>query len=263
MPARRRQRIRALIGVAVAIGIWEIFAAAGVPGRQFLASVPDVATALGRSAGRLARALGGTLETWAIAVVIAVAAAFVLGVLVAAVPLLDDLSEWVIRSSRSIPALALIPIAILLFGLTTTMEAILVVAAGFWPVFVNTVYAVRANRVEYREKARALKMTRVRFYRKVVIPASLPMVASGTRVSISLCMAATIAVELVIGYGGLGGLVLNAQQDSDTALIYAGVVVGGAAGWLLNLLFTAGQRRTLRWAYRAQAGAGPAGGAQR
>lgn len=258
---RWRRRLRALIGIAVAIGIWEAFAAAGVPGPRFLASVPQVARSLGGSAGQLARALGGTLETWALALVIAFAAAVILGVVIAAVPLLDQLTEWIVRSTRSIPALALIPIAILIFGLTNTMEAILVVAAAFWPIFVNVVYGVRKNQAEYREKAQALKMSRPLFYRKIVLPASAPMIASGTRVAIGLSMSATIAVELVVGYGGLGGLVLNAQQASDTPLIYAGVVVGGAAGWLLNLVFTAGQRRSLRWAYRAMGGPGLAGGA--
>jgi ABC-type proline/glycine betaine transport system permease subunit len=104
------------------------------------------------------------------------------------------------------------------------------VAAAFWPVFVNVVYGVRRNRVEYREKAQALKMNRWRFYRQVVVPASAPMIASGTRAAIGLPMAATIAVELVVGYGG--GLVLNAEQTNDTPLIYAGVIVGGADGWL-------------------------------
>lgn len=243
-----------------AIGVWEILAASGTPGPRYLASVPAVAAALGRSPGALARALGGTLQTWAIAIAISFSAAVILGVIIAAVPTLDQLAEWVVRSTRSIPALALIPIAILLFGLTTTMEAVLVVAAAFWPIFVNVVYGVRRNRVEYRDKAQALKMKRWRYYRQVVVPASAPMIASGTRAAISLAMAATIAVELVVGYGGLGGLVLNAQQTNDTPLIYAGVVVGGAAGWLLNLLFTYGQRRSLRWAYRGATAMGAEAG---
>lgn len=253
-------RVRPLIGVLAAIGVWEILASAGVPGPRYLASVSAVAASLGHSSGALARALGGTLETWAIAIVIAFSAAVILGVIVAAVPTLHQLAEWVVRSTRSIPALALIPIAILLFGLTTTMEAVLVVAAAFWPIFVNVVYGVRRNRVEYREKAQALKMRRWRYYRQVVVPASAPMIASGTRAAIGLSMAATIGVELVVGYGGLGGLVLNAQQTNDTPLIYAGVVVGGVAGWLLNLLFAYGQQRSLRWAYRGASALGGGAG---
>lgn len=253
-------RVRPLVGVLAAIGVWEILTSAGVLSTRYLASVPAVAVALGRSPGELASALGGTLQTWAIAIVISFTAAVILGVVVAAVPTLDQSAEWVVRSTRSIPALALIPIAILLFGLTTTMEAVLVVAAAFWPIFVNVVYGVRRNRVEYREKAEALKMTRWRFYRRVVVPASAPMIASGARAAIGLSMAATIAVELVVGYGGLGGLVLDAQQTDDTPLIYAGVVVGGAAGWLLNLLFAYGQRRVLGWAYRGSTAQGGGAG---
>lgn len=254
------RRLRPLAGVLVAIGVWEILVASGALGPRYLASVPAVATSLGHSPGALASALGGTLQTWAIAIVISFGVAVTLGVIVAAVPTLDQLAEWIVRSTRSIPALALIPIAILLFGLTTTMEAVLVVAAGFWPIFVNVVYGVRRNRVEYRENAKALKMGRWRFYRRVVVPASAPMIASGTRAAIGLSMAATIAVELVVGYGGLGGLVLNAQQTNDIPLIYAGVVVGGTAGWLLNLLFAYGQQRSLRWAYRGTAALGGAAG---
>lgn len=256
---RWQRRARSLIGVAAAIAVWEILALAHTPGPRFLASVPSVAAALGRSAGTLASALGGTLEVWVIAVAIAFTAAVVLGVIVAAVPVLDWLTEWLVRSTRSIPALALIPVAILLLGLTDTMEAVLVVAAAFWPIFVNVLYGVRRNRTEYREKALALKMGRWRFYRTVVVPASAPMIASGTRAAIGLSMAATIAVELVVGYGGLGGLVLTAEQDSNTALIYAGVVVGGAAGWAVNQLFTIAQRRAMRWAYRAEPGGRPPG----
>jgi NitT/TauT family transport system permease protein len=240
-----------VVGVAVAVGPWEVLALADAPGPQFLASVPAVARALGDSAGALGRALLGTLGVWATAVGISFVGAAVLGVVVAAVPLLDGLSEWIVRSTRSIPALALIPIAILVLGLTQTMEAVLVVAAAFWPIFVNVVYGVRRYRVEHREMAAALKLPRRRFYGRIVLPATAPMASSGLRAAIGLAMAATVAVELVVGYGGLGGLVLNAEQSSNTPLIYAGVLVGGAAGWLLNLLFVGGQRRLLPWAYRS------------
>lgn len=246
------RRARPWIGALLAVGIWELVAATRAAGPQFLASVPSVARTIASSGGELGRALGGTLQVWAIALCISFVAAVVLGVVVAALPVLDHLSEWLVRSSRSIPALALIPITILLFGLTTTMEAVLVIAAAFWPIFVNTVYGVRRYRIEYREKALALKLKRWRFYRKIVVPASAPMIASGTRAAIGLSLAATIAVELVVGYGGLGGLVLNGQQDGNTPLIYAGVLIGGVAGWLVNVLFAAAQRRLLHWAYRQQ-----------
>jgi ABC-type nitrate/sulfonate/bicarbonate transport system permease component len=248
-----RRRARPVLGALGAIGIWEAVAASHAAGPQFLASVPAVAQVFGHSFGALARALGETLEVWAIALSISFVAAVSAGIVVGAAPFLDELSEWLVRSTRSIPALALIPITVLLFGLTTTMEAILVVAAAFWPIFVNTLYAIRRNRVEHREKALALKLRRLRYYRKIVVPASAPMIASGTRAAMGLSMAATIAVELVVGYGGLGGLVLNGQQVGNTPLIYAGVLVGGAAGWLANVAFAAGQRRLLAWAYRTNA----------
>ncbi|MDA8034267.1 MAG: ABC transporter permease subunit [Actinomycetota bacterium] len=250
MTRRVPRRARPWVGALVAIGIWELVAVTNAAGPQFLASVPAVARVAGDSPGELLRALGGTLQVWAIALAISFVGAVVLGIVVASLPLLDQLGEWVVRSSRSVPALALIPVTILLFGLTTTMEAILVVAAAFWPIFVNTAYAVRRYRVEHREKARALQLRRWSFYRRIVVPASAPMIASGTRAAIGLSMAATIAVELVVGYGGLGGLVLTAEQAGNTPLIYAGVLLGGLAGWLVNRLFVAGQQRLLAWAYR-------------
>ena len=103
MTRRVPRRARPWVGALVAIGIWELVAVTNAAGPQFLASVPAVARVAGASPGELLAALGGTLQVWAIALAISFVGAVVLGIVVASLPLLDQLGEWVVRSSRSVP----------------------------------------------------------------------------------------------------------------------------------------------------------------
>jgi ABC-type nitrate/sulfonate/bicarbonate transport system permease component len=243
--------VRQVSGVGIAVLLWEAVTATQIVGPDYLASPLDVATAIVTSAVPLLAALLGTLKTWALGLAVATLGGTVLGVASAATPVIDGTTEWLVRSLRSVPSLAFIPIAILFLGVTDQMQAGLVAVAAFWPVFINAQHATRQIKSAYVETARTLHLPRATFHRRITLPAVLPMISSGVRTSIGLGMAATISVELVIGYGGLGGYVLNAQQSSNIPLAYAGVVVGGIAGWLLNLLFSAFEHRWLHWNYRS------------
>jgi ABC-type nitrate/sulfonate/bicarbonate transport system permease component len=242
---------RRLGGVAIVIGIWELVAVIGHVGSDFLPTVPSVATALVHSRGSLLSGLGGTLAIWGIGLAIATVAGVVLGMAVGALAPLAALTDWCVRGLRVLPSLALIPVAILVLGVTYRMQVALVAAAAFWPIFVNAEYAVRQIDRAYLESARALNLSPLRLCRSVVLPASLPLISSSVRTAIGLAMAIVISVELVVGEGGLGGLVLTAQQNLNTPLMYAGIVVGGTAGWLLNLAYDACERRYLHWNFRS------------
>lgn len=243
--------------MVVAILLWEAVTATRLVGPDYLSSPTDVAAALATSIVPLLAALLGTLQTWALGLGVATLGGAILGIASATNPVVDGTTDWLVRSLRSVPSLAFIPVAILLLGVTNQMQAALVAVAAFWPVFVNAQHAARQIKATHVETARSLNLGRATFYRRITLPAVLPMISSGVRTSIGLAMAATISVELVIGYGGLGGYVLEAQQSTNTPLAYAGVVLGGCTGWLLNLLFTAFERRWLHWNYRVEDAARP------
>jgi len=161
---------------------------------------------------------------------------------------------------RPLPSLALIPIAILLAGLSTRMTAGLVAFAAFWPVFINTRYATRQVDPQLLDTGRALGFGRWELIWRVVVPSVAPAVATGVRVAAGVAIVVTISVELVAGTGGLGGYVLKEEQGGSTtamAAMYAGIVVGGLLGWLLSYGIGAVARRALRWDTAAGARAVP------
>jgi ABC-type nitrate/sulfonate/bicarbonate transport system permease component len=256
--ARRRlspravRRMRMLGGVAVAVGVWELVSVSGVVTSAALASVGATSAAIADHAGSLARAAGQTLEAWAVGLAVATLAGVVLGALVGRSRIAEAFTETLVRMMRPLPSLALIPIAILVAGLGLKMTAGLVAFTSFWPIFINTRYGVHQVDRLFLETAQTLELRRLSLMGRVVLPAAAPLIASGLQVAVSLALVVTVSVELVGGTGGIGSYVLAAQQGNAVPDMYAGIIVGGLLGWLLNTGFAALSLRALPWANRRE-----------
>ncbi len=242
-----RRRGRALIGIAIAIGVYAAITSTGLVDTQQVPTIPAIARGLGDSWHELLSSVGTTLESWAIGLAIASAAGAVLGLAVGLSNWLDDATDIIVRMMRPMPSLALIPVAILIAGLGTKMTAGLVAFASFWPVFINARYAVRQVEPRLLDTARVLGLPRFQQVRRVIVPATAPAIVTGISVSVALALVVTVSVELVAGTGGLGSFVLVAQQAGATGQMYAAILVGGLVGWLLNALFKAASGAVLPW----------------
>jgi len=252
-----RRWARPLAGVVLAVGLWALLTQTGLLSTKEFPTVQAIAAALATSAGPLAASLAATVESLLIGLAIASTAGAVLGLAVGSSVWADAATDGIVRMMRPLPSLALIPIAILLAGLSTKMTVGLVAFAAFWPVFINTRYATRQVEPQLLDTGRALGFGRWELIWRVVVPSVAPAVATGVRVAAGVATVVTISVELVAGTGGLGGYVLNEQQGGSTAAMYAGIVVGGLVGWLLSYGIGAVARRALRWDAAAGARAVP------
>ena len=247
-----RRAARQLGGVVVAVGVWEVVSLSGAVTNQALASVNDTAAAIWTHAGSLFGAGGATLEAWAVGLAIATTAGIVLGTVVGRSKIAEASTEILVRMMRPLPSLALIPIAILAFGLGLKMTAGLVAFTSFWPIFINTRYGVRQVDNLFIETGRMLDLKGASMLVRVIIPCAAPLIASGIQVAFGLALVVTVSVELVGGTGGIGSFVLQAQQANEVPLMYAGIVAGGKLGWLLNIASTAVSTRLLPWADRRE-----------
>ena len=241
---------RGVLGVVVALLVWELLYATHAVSGQYLPSVQTTLSALGNNADSITSAAGTTLKAAVIGTIIGGLVGAVVGMLSGYYRVLGDLTEWIVRSFRSIPSLAFIPVGILFFGLSATMVTWLVALACVWPVLVNTRYAARSLPREYRESSVVLHLSKLQFLTRVVLPACTPSLVSGLKTSIAIGLVATISAELIVGTGGLGGLATTAQQTPDIGLVYAVIVVGGWLGWLITWLIGLGETRLLAWNYR-------------
>lgn len=148
---------------------------------------------------------------------------------------------------RPIPPLAWIPLAILWLGLGDAAKIMVIVIAAFVPNVINTSTGVRGIEATTFEAAHMLGTPHWRLVSEVLIPASLPAIFTGLRLSLQAAWTTLVAAELVGALAGIG-LVLNvAQQDIYPAMILSAMLVVGVLGWLMTHLLGLVERHALAW----------------
>lgn len=192
-------------------------------------------------------ALRDTLVQWGLGLAIAVVAGIAVGVLLGSVPLLRRALSSTIEFLRPIPSVALVPLAVLLFGTQLRSALLLVVYASFWQVLIQTMYGVADVDPVADDTARSYGLGRWGRIRHVLWPTAQPYVATGVRLSASVALILAITAELVIGSPGLGREIAAAQSGGAVALSYGLIMVTGLLGLLVNVGVRAVERRVLRW----------------
>ena len=244
--------MRALLGVAGLLGfglLLELAPRAGIVPARYAPPTSEILGALADQTGRAEfwQALGDTLRTWATGLAIAVAAGVLLGMVIGASPLLRALTASTIEFLRPIPSVALIPLAVVLYGATRASTLILVVYAAFWQVLVQVLHGVADVDPVARDTARSYRMGRLAQARWLVWPTALPYAVTGMRLAASVALILAITGELVIGSPGLGREIAVAQTSGAVAPMYALVVVTGVIGVLANVAARLAERRVLSW----------------
>lgn len=175
-----------------------------------------------------------------------------LALLAARFPLFEAIVDPLVEFLRPISAIAWIPIAILLFGVSKGVPIFLIFYAALFPIFVNTLDGIRRIDPNLVQAARMLGASRRLVITHVVLPAALPAVLAGARLSLGVAWMAMVAGELVGAEAGLGWRILWHQEffamDKVMATIVAIGVLGYAADAALRLL----QAHVLRWNAKAE-----------
>ena len=155
--------------------------------------------------------------------------------------------EPLIEFLRPLPVPGIIPPLILLLGIDDKMKIFVVAFSAFFPVVINTAQGVHAADPTLVATARTFRHGRLRVMRSIILPASLPYIFSGLRISLALALIVTIVAEMISGSQGLGHYLITMQYAMRAADMYAGVILIAAAGYLLNLAFLAVEHRVLHW----------------
>lgn len=238
-----------LAGVLALILMLELLPRTGVVDPRFLPPFSEVFAALvdRLATGDFWSALGSTLTTWAIGLAAAMVSGIVVGIVVGTVPALREATASTIEFLRPIPSVALIPLAVLLYGTGREATLLLVVYASFWQVLVQVLYGVQDVDPVARDTARSYRFSVWTQARTVIWPTALPYVVTGFRLAATVALILTVTGELIIGTPGVGQLIQVAQSSGAVASMYALVVVTGLLGVIVNLATRALERRILRW----------------
>ncbi|OIJ64469.1 ABC transporter permease [Streptomyces mangrovisoli] len=236
-------------GLAVFLALGEAVPRLGLVKEQYFPPTSRIASALADELGDGAfwSALGDTLTGWALGLAIAVVAGVVAGVLLSVVPYLREATASTIEFLRPIPSVALIPLAVLLYGTELRSVLLLVVYASFWQVLIQTLYGVQDVDPVAEETARSYGLGTWARVRHVLWPTALPYVMTGVRLAAAVALILAITAELVIGAPGLGQQIAVAQTSQAVPEMYALVVVTGLLGLLVNVGARTVERRALAW----------------
>ena len=166
---------------------------------------------------------------------IAVALAVPLGLLIGWFPVARDMGEILIDTFRPIPPLAWIPLAVLWFGLSPASAIFIIVIGGFFPTLVATVAGVRGVDRGLLEAAYTLgSVSSFDLFRRVVLPAALPSIMTGIRISAGLAWMSVVAAEMIAIDSGLGYMILNARQIFRPDVVVTGMAVIGLIGYAMD-----------------------------
>ncbi|TDC40316.1 ABC transporter permease [Micromonospora sp. KC213] len=238
-----------VVGLAGFLVAWQLVPTLGLINPQYLPYVTDVLARLAEEFVDLAfwRRLGSTMTSWAIGLAVATSAAVVLGTIVGLVPVLRRATHTMVEFLRPIPSVALIPLAVLMFGIQPQAALVIIVYASFWQVFVQVIYGVADVDAVARDTARSFGLTRREQLSHLVLPTALPYLMTGLRLAAAVALILAITAEMVIGNPGLGRMIELSRSSGDAVGLYALVVVTGLLGLLVNLVFRFVERRALSW----------------
>lgn len=187
----------------------------------------------------LTRLLGG----WAIAAVIGISVGIALG----RIGWLVDFVGPLLHFLRAVPPPALLPVFIVILGLSTTMQLAVIAFGVIWPILLNTIDGARSVEGTQVDTARVFRVSPLRRLFGVVLPAASPKIFAGLRISLSLALILMVISELIGTTDGLGRALEDAKGEFSIADMWAVVVLLGILGYVLNALLLAVEHRVLRW----------------
>lgn len=246
------RRSTVLLGVAGVLGfvaLWEAISRAGIVDSTYLPPFSRVAVEMAELLGTGAfwSALGSTMLSWAIGLTISLVAGVVLGIAIGSSRFLRTWTSSTIEFLRPIPSVALIPIAIVVFSITSSATIFIVVWACFWVILVHVTSGVADVDPVARATARSYGLGwswRARF---VTWPTTLPYLMTGVRMSGTIALVVAITIELVVGTPGLGNLLARNQSAGNVVTVYALALLTGFLGLTLNAAMQAVERAALSW----------------
>jgi sulfonate transport system permease protein len=172
---------------------------------------------------------------------------FVLGILNGLSPISAKLLDTTLQMVRNIPILALVPLAILWFGIGESAKIFLISLGVFFPVYLNTYHGIRNVDAGLIEMARTYGLRGPKLFFQVIFPGALPSILVGLRYALGIMWLVLIVAEMVSSSSGIGYMTMNARDDMQTNIVVLGILIYALLGKLADIFAYGLERRFLRW----------------
>jgi sulfonate transport system permease protein len=237
------------VGPLVLVGLWCLASATGVLDPRTLSEPWTVVSTAGDliESGRLQESLIASAVTAGLGLAIGVVAGTTLAIVAGLSRVGESLVDGPVQIKRSIPALALIPLLILWFGINEEFKVITIALGVAVPMYIHTHNGLRSIDSRYAELAETVDVGRTEFVRKVVLPGAMPGFLLGLRFAVTAALLGLVVVEQINSTAGIGHMITLASNYGQTEVIVVGLVVYAALGLVADGTVRIIERKALTW----------------
>lgn len=240
--------VRRIVAVVVVLALWQLVISLGLA-PSMTPGAWDVLTAIWGVLvsptfwGALAQTVTAALAGWAIAAV----AGIVLGLVIGSMAPVDRATSVLIDFGRSFPVIALMPVVIMLLGTNIRMEIVIVGLSCLWPVLVQTIYGSRRLDAAVSDTVKVFRIPAMLRFRRVLLPAATPFIATGLRIAASIAILIAVSVEVISQTPGMGRQITLAQELQKWDVAFAYLFFAGLLGWGIATGLSFLETRLLKW----------------
>ncbi|RUQ28683.1 ABC transporter permease [Peribacillus cavernae] len=241
--------VRGLIFPIIVLGLWELAGYTDIISETLLPRPSNIFTTFLDLAQTgdlfnhvqisLLRALGGFL--------IGGSLGLIMGLLVGFSNKVEQTLDPTLQMIRTVPTLAVIPLFILWFGFGEMSKLLLIAKAAFFPLYVNSFLGIRSVDTKLFEVAKVLEFSRWKQITNLILPSALPNILLGLRLALGAAWLALVAAELMGSSEGVGYLIMDARQFSQTSIVFVGIIIFAVFGKASDSFVRYFERKLLKW----------------
>ncbi|HIK43130.1 nitrate ABC transporter permease [Thermoleptolyngbya sp. M55_K2018_002] len=239
-----RRSIPTAIALFILLGIWQLVCSgdnAPLPGPiQLVQDTWDlIIDPFYRGSGTdqgLFWQIAASLQRVAVGYLLAAIAGIALGILIGVSVLMFQAIDPIFQVLRTVPPLAWLPISLAAFRDSQPAAIFVIFITAIWPIIINTAVGVQNIPQDYNNVARVLKLSRLDYFFKVLLPATVPYIFTGLKIAIGLSWLAIVAAEMLTGGVGIGFFIWDAYNSGSNSEVILAIIYVGLVGLLLNAL---------------------------
>lgn len=229
--------------------IWQFAAERGLVNRVFMPPPSVTWDALwnGLTHGDLLFRWGETVKRMLYGWLLASLAGIVLGAMIGSSPTARAYMSGLLEFFRPLPASAVVPAAIAIFGFGEFMVLFVIAFGAVWPTLLATVHGFASVDTRLYEVGASLRMSRRDIVFKIALPNSIPDILSGMRLSVTVALILTVVGEMLTSSPGLGSSIMLSARMFQAAPMFAGIILLGITGYATSILLDLAERKLLVW----------------
>lgn len=237
------------IAIGIVLVLWQVMPAFGFVDTRSLPAFSEVVLGLIKIvlSGELLEHAAASFHRSLLGFLLAVAVAIPLGIFMGWFKRVEKIADPLVQLCRNTATLALYPVFILVFGLGELSKVGIIFWGSIWPILINTIDGVKTVDPLLVKAARSMAISRLSLFAHVILPAAVPAIITGLRISATRSIIILVAAEMLGAHAGLGFLIFDARHKYEVEKMYAGILVLIMLGMSVNYLIVRLENYLTRW----------------